>query len=432
MLRLFVKILQKMRIRNRAVAFIFALSMAATALLAAFADSQMTFAKVATPTPTSELRGVWLTNVDSDVMFDRDRLAAALQQLQALNFNTVYPTVWNWGYTLYPSRVAKRVIGRSLDLTPSLQGRDILKELVKEGHQKGISVIPWVEFGFMAPYGSELANSHPDWLTSRLDGTQVWQEGPHDRVWLNPLRPEVQQFVQDLAIEIVTNYDVDGIQFDDHFGFPAEFGYDAFTVALYQQEHAGQSPPNNPKDPTWVRWRADKVTKFMTRVFRAVKARKPNCLIALAPNPQEFSYSYSLADWQTWEQQGLIEELIVQVYRDDLNNFIAELVRPEVQTALRHIPVGIGILTGVKTHPVEITQIQNQVQAVRDQGLAGVSFFYYETLWNNTLQTPADRQSAFRKLFPTPVKRPNLLEGWKPSVTSVRPRLSQLRLPSGN
>ena len=413
-----------MRSQNRAVfAFIFALSMVAAATLASFAD-QTTFAKVTIPTPT-ELRGVWLTNVDSDVMFDRDRLAAALQQLRSLNFNTVYPTVWNWGYTLYPSPVAKRVIGRSLDLTPSLQGRDILKELVQQGHQKGMSVIPWFEFGFMAPAGSELADNHPDWLTSRLDGTQIWQEGLHDRVWLNPLRPEVQQFIQDLVVEIVTNYGIDGIQFDDHFGFPSEFGYDAFTVALYQREHAGQSPPNDSKDPTWVRWRADKVTSFMTQVFRAVKARKPNCLIALAPNPQEFSYSYSLADWQTWEQQGLIEELIVQVYRDDLNSFIAELVRPEVQTALRHIPVGVGILTGVKNHPVEITQVQNQVQSARDQGLAGVSFFYYETLWNNTPQTPTERQSAFRKLFPTPVKRPNLSDGWQPSVTLVRPKLSQ-------
>ena len=46
-----------------------------------------------------ELRGVWLTNIDSNVLFERDRLSAALERLHQLNFNTVYPTVWNWGYT---------------------------------------------------------------------------------------------------------------------------------------------------------------------------------------------------------------------------------------------------------------------------------------------------------------------------------------------
>ncbi len=108
----------------------------------------------------TELRGVWLTNIDSDVLFERDRLTAALQRLNQLNFNTVYPTVWNWGYTLYPSAVAQKEIGRSLDPEPRLKGRDILREIVTSGHQKGMGVIPWFEFGFMAPADSQLALRH--------------------------------------------------------------------------------------------------------------------------------------------------------------------------------------------------------------------------------------------------------------------------------
>ncbi len=390
-------------------AFLVALSIVAVVIVAPGSYT------VGTPTTqATELRGVWLTNVDSNVLFERHRLTKALQRLRELNFNTVYPTVWNWGYTLYPSPVAKRVIGRSLDPQPGLQGRDILLEIVKQGHQKGIAVIPWFEFGFMAPADSALATRHPQWLTSRRDGSLLWKEGPHNRVWLNPFRPEVQQFIQDLVVEIVSNYDVDGIQFDDHFGFPSDFGYDAFTVHLYQKEHAGQVPPANPQDPGWVRWRNDKITDFMTRLFRAIKNRKPKCLVSVAPNPQDFSYNYSLADWESWQRQGLIEELIVQVYRDDLSNFIAELERPEVQAARSHIPVSIGILTGVKHQFVPIGQIQNQVGAVRNRGLAGVSFFYYETLWNLAKEKQAERQSALQRLFPTSVERPNILSGWKP------------------
>jgi uncharacterized lipoprotein YddW (UPF0748 family) len=205
-----------------------------------------------------------------------------------------------------------------------------------------MGVIPWFEFGFMAPADSQLALRHPDWLTSRRNGSKIWQEGKHDRVWLNPFRPDVQQFIQNLIVEIVTKYDVDGIQFDDHFGLPSELGYDAFTVKLYQQEHKGKRPPNNPQDPEWLRWRANKISDFMKRVFAAVKARNQNCLISVAPNPQRVSYDLFLADWKTWERQGLIEELILQVYRNDLKVFISELEYPEVQAARRHIPVSIG------------------------------------------------------------------------------------------
>lgn len=149
-----------------------------------------------------------------------------------------------------------------------------------------------------------------------------------------------------------------------------------------------------------MRWRADKITSLMTRVFYAVKANKPDCLLALSPNPRDFSYQTFLQDWWTWERQGLVEELVLQVYRDDLRAFTAELERPEVQLARRHIPVGVGILTGLRNRPVAIAQIQAQVQTVRDRQFAGVSFFFYETL--------GDRDAAFRNLFPHPAARPHI------------------------
>ena len=191
-----------------------------------------------------EVRGVWLTNIDSDVLFSTEKTTNAIATLAELNFNTLYPTVWNWGYTLYPSAVAKQVIGRELDPTEGLQGRDVLQEIIAQGHQKGMAVLPWFEFGFMAPADSELAKLHPEWLTQRADGSTMWLEGKmHERVWLNPLHPEVQKLIADLIVEIISNYDVEGIQLDDHFGYPSELGYDDYTVTLYQQEHNGKSPP---------------------------------------------------------------------------------------------------------------------------------------------------------------------------------------------
>jgi len=73
----------------------------------------------------TELRGVWLTNIDSDVLFYPEQTANAINRLAQLGINTLYPTVWNSGYTLYPSKVADLTIGKSLDPTLTLQDRDI-------------------------------------------------------------------------------------------------------------------------------------------------------------------------------------------------------------------------------------------------------------------------------------------------------------------
>ncbi len=355
---------------------------------------------IAQPPPTTELRGVWLTNIDSDVLFSRLKLRRGMERLARLHFNTVYPTVWNWGYTLYPSDVAQAVIGQRLDPEPGLQGRDMLAEAVEQGHRLGLAVIPWFEFGFMAPADSTFVQRHPDWITSRRDGSQVVMEGKHPRVWLNPFHPQVQQFIVATIAEIVARYDVDGIQFDDHFGLPVELGYDAFTVQLYQQEHRGMSPPENHQDAEWIRWRANKITNVTTQLFHTVKALKPACIVSLSPNPYQFSYENYLQDWATWEQQGLIEELIVQIYRNDIERFVLELEAPVLEPVRRRIPVGIGILAGLKNRNVPIGQIRQQVETVRRYGYAGVSFFFYETLGN--------RDQAFRAMFANPAQRPPL------------------------
>lgn len=356
-----------------------------------------------------EIRGVWLTNVDSDVLFEADQTKKAIALLAEANFNTLYPTVWNWGYTLYPSKISAAFTGLSLDPAPGLQGRDILEEIVELGHDQGMEVIPWFEFGFMAPADSELAQRHPQWLTARQDGSTIWWEGKtHQRVWLNPLRPDVQEFMTDLIVEIVSNYDIDGIQLDDHFGYPAELGYDEYTVKLYQAEHQGKSPPSNPKNSEWVQWRADKITDYVESLFHEIKQHNPNAIVSVSPNPQNFSLNSFLLDWYRWERKGLIEELIVQIYRDNYNSFIHELQQPEIQAAKAHIPVGVGILSGLKGRSIPWNQINKQAQITRQHNFAGMSFFFYESLWNLTNESPARRQKALKRLFYHQAQRPEV------------------------
>lgn len=373
-----------------------------------------------------EIRGVWLTNVSSAVLYTPWGINRAINQLARLKFNTIYPVVWNRGATFYPSAVAKKVIGRDRDLWLQVLRlrQDSLAEIVKVSHLQGLRVIPWFEYGFMAPASSALVKRHPEWLTSRRDRTKVFQADENEPtlpktsnpklekvdppivsqgVWLNPFHPKVQQFIRDLIVEVVTKYDIDGIQLDDHFGLPNEFGYDAFTIRLYQQEHQGKSPPSNPVDAEWLRWRADKLTKFMEQIYLAVKAVKPECLVTLSPNPQYYAYRATLQDWQRWVQLGLVEELICQVYRQSRQTFLAELQQSSLQVAEQKITVGIGILTGSLSNPISIEQIKSQVQLVRDRGYSGVSFFYWESLWGYIApESPQERRDAFQALFSPP------------------------------
>lgn len=348
-----------------------------------------------------EIRGVWLTNVDSDVLFSRDNLRNAIRRLDRLNFNTLYPTVWNGGYTLYPSQVAKAAFGVELDPEPGLQDRDMLAEAIESGHSRGLAVIPWFEFGLMAPAESELVQRHPDWVTTRRDGSKVFNVHGEDRsVWLSPAHPGVQEFLVKLVAEVVEKYDIEGIQFDDHLGMPVEVGYDDYTVRLYQQEHNGRRPPNNPNDAAWMRWRANKLSELMRRIYSAAKQGNANCVLSLSPNPRNFAYQKYLQDWDGWQRDNYIDELIVQVYRTGRSSFLNEIDQPDLRALSSRMPVGIGILTGLSTRNVSTRDIEDQVRLTRDRRFAGVSFFFYETLGR--------RDAVFQALFPRPVERPHI------------------------
>ena len=356
----------------------------------------------------TEIRGVWITNIDSEVLFSKSATKAAVNRLENLNFNTLYPTVWQGGYTLYPSQVAQQVFGKSLDPTPGLQGRDFLQEIISEAHQKGLTIIPWFEFGFMAPADSELARLHPNWLSKRRDGTTIKMQGKYPRVWLNPFHPEVQKFILDLVMEIVTKYDIDGIQFDDHFGLPAEFGYDDFTVKLYEKELPGLYPPDDYQETFWVRWRADKINNFMERISKEIKAIKPDCIISVSPNPLHFALPAYLQDWLTWKTEKWIDEIVLQIYRRDIKRFIKELERTEVKLAKNHIPFAIGILSGLKNNSTPITTIEEQVEAVRQRNFAGVSFFFYESLWKWGKESENIRNQSLEEIFYGKISRPHI------------------------
>lgn len=352
-----------------------------------------------------EIRGVWMTNYGTTLMYHTTRLDEVMANLAKHNLNTLYPAVWNRGYTLHPSNVAKRAGGvkrdrlTSLPLIPFL---DPLREAIHQAHRQHLRLIPWFEYGLMMPVNSAIARQHPDWLTTNMAGETVaggvpippsnplsrplWHLGQEaagmTQGWLNPFHPEVQQLLIDLIAEVVQRYPVDGIQLDDHFGLPVAFGYDPYTQELYRQDHGGNSPPANPADPEWVQWRADRITLLMERIAATVREIRPEAIVSLSPNSPDFAYRKYLQDWRRWVDMGLIDEAIVQVYRDDIGSLENELYNGGFAAVNQQIPVGIGLYTGPAGQAKSAEKMQQETAAVRAAGYRGISFFCWETtLW---------------------------------------------------
>ena len=324
-------------------------------------------------------KAVWLTNVDSQVINSRENLAQGLSRLSELGFDTIYPAVWQRGYTLYPSEIARELTGAVVLPNSPFVGRDLLAEITELAQPLNIRVIPWFEYGLMTPNQSTIALQHPELLLLDTHGnTQRIKGANHSldaNAWLNPTHDRVRKFMVDLIADVVCRYPVAGIQLDDHFSFPVELGYELFTQQLFKQQDQAN----------WHEWRGLQLTELFSQIVSSVRSIRSDCLISISPNPLGFSKRRYLVDWQQWCNLGLVDELVLQVYRDDLGAFKRELSKSEVRSIKTKIPTLIGILTGLRTKPVAIDTIRSQVKLTIVNQFAGYSCFFYETLWHEQL-----------------------------------------------
>jgi uncharacterized lipoprotein YddW (UPF0748 family) len=352
-----------------------------------------------------EIRSVWLTNTDSQILESRAQIEQGLQHLKAIGINTIYPVVWQRGFTLYPSPIAQAFIGSATVPDPKFATRDTLADVVEVAKTLQLRVIPWFEYGLATLPKSVLATQKFHCLTTDKTGNPIRTKRtdgkPDSFVWLNPCHPEVKQFFVDLIVDVVDRYNIDGIQLDDHFGFPVELGQDDFTNQCFKNENRINWFSQWFKSIDRTAWKTQKMTELLSNLVQRIKVNHPDCLISISPNPLAFSQTNYCVDWQHWIQQGLVDELVLQVYRDNLTSFVNEIEKPEITNSCQQIPVSIGVLAGLKQKSVSTDRLQQQLNEVRRRNFAGVSCFFYETLLHETLSpapVPRDR-SQLQRLF---------------------------------
>lgn len=348
------------------------------------------------------VRGVWLTNVDSNVLNSRAQIEEAVQLCKELNINSIFVVTYNRATTTYPSKVMENLTGVSIN--PTYAGRDPLRELIDIAHAEGIKVFAWFEYGFAAFNGAQgpILSAKPHWAAIDRTGAVVVKNGFW---WLNSLLPEVQEFMTDLVMEVVKNYpDIDGVQGDDRLpAMPSEGGYDEFTVAKYREEHNGQDPPQDRTNPQWLQWRANILNDWAKDLYRKVKEENPNCLVAMSPSPLSFGFVEYLQDYTAWVQGGYCDIVSPQLYRRDnqgigvyrtlLNDQIARLGE-------QYLPIFYpGILSFLGGYVPSEEFLAQMIQTNRQAGVSGEVHFFYNVL--------LDRPETLRVLYPGPARFPD-------------------------
>lgn len=280
--------------------------------------------------PDSEVRGVWIAsvfNIDfpsrSDLTADelRTEIDAILDTCEKNNLNTVFFQVRPSCDALYESDIFP--VSKSLSSSGTLVF-DPLEYIVTEGHKRNIFIHAWVNPLRVTTGSTDLstlpdsspAKQNPSWTVAHADG----------KIYLNAGIPEVEQIVIEGVREIVANYDVDGIVFDDYFypypsydenGALVDFADDE-AFASYGGGYASKAD-----------WRRDNINKIIEGVYNVVHETDPDCVFGVSPfaiwqnndgenggsdtNGLE-AYNTLYCDALAWIRGGYIDYISPQIY----------------------------------------------------------------------------------------------------------------------
>lgn len=276
--------------------------------------------------PETELRGVWVSSVANIDYPKKPTTSAPLLKREAdyivkkakeAGLNAIFLQVRPTADALYSSKIfpySKWLTGTQ-GLAPE-GGFDPLAYYVEICHREGLELHAWINpyriaknVGGRAGIAS-LAESHPAKLHPE------WVVAHENSLYFDPALPEVRKLIADGVAEIVENYEVDGIHFDDYF-YPGTDFDDAESYKLY-------GGGKNKSD-----WRRDNVNQMVREVRDRIKSIKKDVSFGISPfgiwqnkssNPKgsntsgNQSYSAHYADSLYWIQNGLIDYINPQIY----------------------------------------------------------------------------------------------------------------------
>ena len=333
------------------------------------------------PRPTCSLssldkRAVWFSYSDlakfsyeSRDAFIED-FSEALRVVDNYKNNTIIVQVRPFADALYQSKIypiSKVICHRSS------VSFDPLEEMIKLAHKKGISIEAWIN-----PYRISLnKNTYQNFM--ELSSKKSWLEDTKQSIGyatykyiFNPESQDVRDYIVAGVKEIVENYEVDGIHFDDYF----------YIEGTHGETTQGQ--------------RMDNVNMLIQDVYQSIKSINSNIVFGISPQGNYENCVNEGADVDTWlKEDGYVDYIMPQVYWSDQYGPDGKTRmftdRIELYAGLKRqktvmLYAGLALyqsgeeLDLDKGWTLSSSNISEQVQILSNNGYKGYSLFNYSSL----------------------------------------------------
>lgn len=384
----------------------------------------------------SEVRALWVVRT---TLTSPEKIRTMVQSAKDNGFNTLIVQVRGRGDAFYRSSREPR----AAELKDQSSEFDPLAVTLAEAKPRGLKVHAWLNTSLLAnldalPTDSKhVYNRHPEWLAvPRPVAAELYRMSPRDPryrarivewskanrgelegVYTGPANAKVREHIYKIWMDVLKNYEVDGLHFDYvRFASP-DFDYSRTSLDKFrkwlepklskeERSQLRQSSKLNPlaAPETYAdkfgEFQREQITMLVERIYRAVKKQKPQVTVSAAVFANyENAYTRRFQDWRRWLSMGILDVACPMAYSTDTAIFQKQI---EIATASAHA-AGRRVWAGIGAYRIPSESTVEKINAARALGSDGIILFSYDfTVRPSELNPGGDylgrvRRSAFNE-----------------------------------
>jgi uncharacterized lipoprotein YddW (UPF0748 family) len=216
--------------------------------------------------------------------------------------------------------------------------------------------------------------------------------GELEGIYTGPANPRVREHIFQIWMDVLKNYDVDGLHFDYVRLASPDFDYSRTSLENFQkwlkpklsdvEQHELKSKlKQNPLAATethpkqFADFQREQITTLVARVYRGVKQKKPNVTVSAAVFANdENAFTRRFQDWRRWLSMGILDVVCPMAYSTDTAVFQKQI---EVATKSAHSS-GRRVWAGIGAYRIPAESTVEKISVARRLGAEGIILFSYD------------------------------------------------------
>ena len=365
---------------------------------------------------TKEVRALWATRYS---LISKKSIDKLIDTANKYNFNLIFAQVRGRGEAFYNSKIEPKY-GKLKD------NFDPLKYLIKRAHDKDIEIHAWLNTYYVWSHvnkpkaKSHVLNKKPNWFLvdkkersiidySRKELTKKRIEG----AFLDPAKDEVKRYLEDVYLEVVRKYKIDGLHFD-YVRYPKSyFGYSKEAIKKFKRQenvdilhlvnnieaYNNKYGKNKVKEilKKWYQFKKDQVSELVKKVSDKTKKinKKIKVTAAVVSNIPKADFDYS-QEWGKWLCKGWIDFAVPMIYQKRTKQVEDNLKVIEKKVGKKPIVVGIGAYLLDARGIIDKIKFARSVSK-KNNKILGVSLFSYDGFKGKEEQLRKIKKTVFNE-----------------------------------